>query len=168
MKEHDNKAQRRHKRKRMKIQRDREIYAVCHPIQRNHQYSEQSSVLIAVCSEDAAVRITKNGQRRTRDEIIITISTVIFPDSTLVQCYYRLRSVLLFGAPQLISTRFGSVTARHFSSGCQPNFAALNRGRHLCSPGLPSRWALAHILVLWSFVTISVKACSHGRDELYY
>jgi len=30
----------------------------------------------------------------------------------------------------------------------QPNFAALNRGRHLCSAGRPSRWALAHILVL--------------------
>ena len=26
--------------------------------------------------------------------------------------------------------------------------AALNRGRHLCSAGRPSRWALAHILVL--------------------
>jgi len=34
------------------------------------------------------------------------------------------------------------------SSGRQPNFAALNRGRHLCSVGRPSRWALAHILVL--------------------
>jgi len=30
----------------------------------------------------------------------------------------------------------------------QPNFAALNRGRHLCSAGRPSRWALAHILVV--------------------
>jgi len=29
----------------------------------------------------------------------------------------------------------------------QSNFAALNRGRHLCSAGRPSRWALAHILV---------------------
>jgi len=29
----------------------------------------------------------------------------------------------------------------------QPNFAALNRGRHLCSAGRQSRWALAHILV---------------------
>jgi len=27
--------------------------------------------------------------------------------------------------------------------------AALNRGRHLYSAGRPSRWALAHILVLW-------------------
>ena len=31
------------------------------------------------------------------------------------------------------------------SSGRQPNFAALDRGRHLCSAGWPSRWALAHI-----------------------
>jgi len=34
-----------------------------------------------------------------------------------------------------------------FSSGRQPNFAALNRERHLCSAGRPSRWALPHILV---------------------
>jgi len=27
----------------------------------------------------------------------------------------------------------------------QPNFAALNRGRHVYSAGRPSRWALAHI-----------------------
>ena len=44
--------------------------------------------------------------------------------------------------------RLGSVTARHSSSGRQRNFAALNRRRHLCSAGRPSRWALAHILVL--------------------
>ena len=31
------------------------------------------------------------------------------------------------------------------SSERQPNFAALNRGRHLYSAGRPSRWALAHI-----------------------
>jgi len=43
--------------------------------------------------------------------------------------------------------RIGSVTARHSGSGRQPNSAALNRGRHLCSAGRPSRWALAHILV---------------------
>ena len=33
------------------------------------------------------------------------------------------------------------------SSGRQTNFAALNRGHHLCSAGRPSGWALAHILV---------------------
>ena len=31
------------------------------------------------------------------------------------------------------------------SSGRQPNFAALNRGRYVYSAGRPSRWALAHI-----------------------
>ena len=45
----------------------------------------------------------------------------------------------------------GSVTARLSSSGHQPNFAALNRGRHLYSAGRPSRWALAHILVVRLF-----------------
>jgi len=35
------------------------------------------------------------------------------------------------------------------SSRRQPNFGALNRGRHLCSAGRPSRWALAHILVFF-------------------
>jgi len=46
-------------------------------------------------------------------------------------------------------SRLGSVTAQHSSSGCQPNFAVLKRGRHLYSAGQPSRWALAHILVVF-------------------
>ena len=50
-------------------------------------------------------------------------------------------------------SRLGSVTARHSSSGHQPNFAALNRGRHLYSTGQPSRWALAHILVFLIMLT---------------
>ena len=54
----------------------------------------------------------------------------------------------IWGTPA-ISTGFASwqryCTAS--SSGHQRNFAALNRGRHLCSAGRPSRWALAHILV---------------------
>jgi len=45
-------------------------------------------------------------------------------------------------------SRQGSVTARNSSIGHQPNFAALNRGRHLYSAGRPSRRALAHILVV--------------------
>jgi len=52
--------------------------------------------------------------------------------------------------------RLGSVTARHSSSGRQPNFAALNRGRHLYSAGRPSRWALAYMLVL--FITVQLIA----------
>jgi len=56
-------------------------------------------------------------------------------------------------ASQVISmgSRLGIVTARHPSSGRQPNCAALNKERHLCSAGRPSRWALAHILVLSFF-----------------
>ena len=44
----------------------------------------------------------------------------------------------------------GTITARQSSSERQPNYAALNRARHLCSAGRPSRWALAHISSLWS------------------
>ena len=51
-------------------------------------------------------------------------------------------------------SRLGSVTARHSSSGRQPNFAASNRGRHLYSTGRPSRWAFAHIC---SFINICFK-----------
>ena len=57
-------------------------------------------------------------------------------------------------------SRLGFVTARHSSSGHQPNFAALNRGRQLYSAGRPSRWSLAHILVITvSFFIISVNIC---------
>jgi len=42
-------------------------------------------------------------------------------------------------------SRLDSVTARYGSSGRQPNFAALNRGRHWYSAGRPSRWASRNI-----------------------
>jgi len=51
-------------------------------------------------------------------------------------------------------SHLGSVTARHSSSGRQPNIAALNKRRHLYSAGRPSHWALAHILVF------SCSSCS--------
>jgi len=51
-------------------------------------------------------------------------------------------------------SRLGSVTAQHSSSGRQPNFAALNTGRHLHSAERPSRWALTHILVYNDFAFI--------------
>jgi len=50
----------------------------------------------------------------------------------------------------------GSITARHSSSGHEPNFAALNRGRHLYSAGRPSRWALADISS-WKEVSIKYR-----------
>jgi len=44
---------------------------------------------------------------------------------------------------QLVS-HLGSITAWHVVVGVSQT-AALNRGRHLCSAGRPSRWALAHV-----------------------
>jgi len=65
--------------------------------------------------------------------------------------------------------RLRSVTALQSSSERQPNFAALNRGRHLCSAGRPSRWALAHIssffLVFRSLLLLFLVLCSRlGRS----
>jgi len=51
------------------------------------------------------------------------------------------------------------------SSGRQLNFAALNRGRHLCSAGRPLGWALAHILVLSIFFFSSPNR-SHRRLDV--
>ena len=51
-------------------------------------------------------------------------------------------------------SRLGSVTARQSSSGRQPNFVALNRGRHLYLAGRPSHWALAHISSLVYFLVL--------------
>jgi len=44
------------------------------------------------------------------------------------------------------------------SSGREPNFAALNRGRHLYSSGRPSRWALAHIPVCFCFANATTTS----------
>ena len=67
-------------------------------------------------------------------------------------------------------SRLGSVTARHSSSGRQPNFAALNRGCHLYSSGRPSRWALAHILVIvrlhCSTIYVDVAYCYRQEGHL--
>jgi len=60
----------------------------------------------------------------------------------------------------------GSVTARHSSRGRQPNFAALNRGRHLYSAGRPSRWALAHILVYNGLLNNTVTRLFGTREAL--
>ena len=39
-----------------------------------------------------------------------------------------------------------ALTARQSSSERQPNFAALNRGRHLCSVGQPSRFLVTSMV----------------------
>ena len=75
--------------------------------------------------------------------------------------------------PLQISTGFalGSVTARHSSSGRQPNFAALNRGRHPYTAGRPSRWALAHIssfpLLFYEVALLFFKVAVHSWCCLY-
>jgi len=56
--------------------------------------------------------------------------------------------------------RLGRVTTLHSSSRRQPNFAALNRGRHLYSTGQPSSWALSHISSCVIIVSYSVFVCS--------
>ena len=62
-------------------------------------------------------------------------------------------------------SRLGSVTARHSSSGCQPNFAALNRWRHLYLAGRPSRWALAHVSS-WYSSCRCVFLSSENKDSI--
>jgi len=65
-------------------------------------------------------------------------------------------------------SHLGSVTARHCSSGRQPNFVVLNRGRHLYSAGRPSRWALAHIstidLKFRDHFTLRTSSTTRGHD----
>jgi len=51
----------------------------------------------------------------------------------------------------------GFVTAWHSSSGLQPNFVALSRGRRLYSARRPSRWASAHILVIIRSTRITLE-----------
>ena len=65
-------------------------------------------------------------------------------------------------------SRLGSVTARHLVVGVSQT-AAFNRGRHLCSEGRPSRWALADILVhsciLFVIGVHSLHACTARRHQ---
>jgi len=49
--------------------------------------------------------------------------------------------------PTLVFSYFRGVTARHSSSGREPNFAAFSGARHLYWAGRPSSMASAHILV---------------------
>jgi len=65
-------------------------------------------------------------------------------------------------------SRLGSVTVRHSSSGHEPNFAALSTGRHIYSAGRPSRWALAHILVLLLSSFFSSPNLSSRRLDVYH
>ena len=67
-------------------------------------------------------------------------------------------------------SRLGSVTARHSRNGRQPNFATLNRGRHLYWAERPSRWALAHISssIFFFFFFLSLSNLSRRRLDVYH
>jgi len=65
------------------------------------------------------------------------------------------------------------------SSGRQLNFAALNRGRHLCSAGRPLRWALAALVrqalpevctvpVLLVIIIIIIIILTDNKVSVYY
>jgi len=81
-----------------------------------------------------------------------TFSGVLAPLRNFARCKIHFASSISCVLVFLNSTTTGSVIARHLSSGREPNFAALRTGRHLYSAGRPSRWALAHILVVFHFI----------------
>jgi len=60
-------------------------------------------------------------------------------------------------------SRLGSVTARHSSSGRQPNFTALNRGHHLYSAGRPHVGHWPTFLVVYG---VLVKCLASGSSWL--
>ena len=78
---------------------------------------------------------------------IYAFSGALAPNRFLTGAKFTLR-------PSLALSYICSVTARHSSSGRQPNFAAFSRGRHLYSTGRPSRWTSAHILVFLMIIII--------------
>ena len=80
----------------------------------------------------------------------IYILGLLSPNGILPGAKFTLR-------PSLAFSYIGSVTARHSSSGRQPNFAAFSRGRQLYSAGRQSRWASAHIIVLSFFFLPSLS-----------
>ena len=72
----------------------------------------------------------------------------IFGGCSPVTEFYHMQNSLC--VLQFLRCPTGSVIARHSSSRHEPNIAALSTGigRHLYSAGRPSRWAMAHIVVL--------------------
>jgi len=59
-------------------------------------------------------------------------------------------------------SRLGIVTARHSSSGCQPNFAALNRGRHYIRQGGHHVWHWPTFLV-----DVGMKWCEWWQVDVW-
>ena len=68
----------------------------------------------------------------------------------------------VWGTPANFNGFRVSAALLHGTGGGQPNFAALNRGRHLYLAGRPSRWELVHILVLY-LKTLQINAESYTK-----
>jgi len=93
--------------------------------------------------------------RQSEKNLLSSNTSSTCPDNMVNFCLLTAEICWRVWAPLQISTGFASWQhyCRASSSGRQPNFAALNRGRHLCSAGRPSGWALAHILVLFALLS---------------
>jgi len=86
-----------------------------------------------------------------------------------------LRGAIFTLCPSLAFSSIGSVTARHSSSGRQPNFTVWDmegnygtfvpRLCHLCLAGWPLHWALAHILV---YINFSIVIATSNMLVLHY
>ena len=103
--------------------------------------------------------------RRHKITICATLSGYIFEIKALINNRKKLVLLASLGHPSTFQrvSHLGSVTAQHSSNGRQPNFAALNRGRHLYSVWRPSRWALAHICS--SCYTFMIRVCARTRTH---
>ena len=85
---------------------------------------------------------------------------------------YRTQKIAIL-AP---SHNFVGLHLRSWGMYRQPKFAALNRGRHQCSAVRPSRWTLAHFLVMYTVYLHNSLALNHDNwlvncvhiDELIY
>ena len=66
---------------------------------------------------------------------------------------------LVWGTPSNFNrvSRLGSVTARHSSSGRQPNCGVEQRAPPNVMAGRPSRWALAHIVIVFIIYSWQIK-----------
>jgi len=106
-----------------------------------------------------------SGHHRTTSTgyIFATTARIDNRKKKLVKRQYLLHMSLQYGelqplAAEILSLVWGTTAnfngfrvlaaLLHGIYGRQPKFAELNRGRHQCSTGRPSRWALAHILVV--------------------
>ena len=88
-----------------------------------------------------------NRKKLVKQQYVLQMSRCPHPHNMVNFSQLASEIVLLVWAHYQISTAFASWQryCTTCSSGRQPSFAALNRGRHLRSAGRPSRWTLAHI-----------------------